>query len=76
VNRTIQYWYHKAEVSNELILDEDPEEYNEKKVLADQLTQKFEKKQNFFKEVNKRKERQRQELKQEDAKRVKRTDNL
>ena len=34
-------------------------------------------KQNFFKEVNKRKERQRQELKEEDAaKRAKLTDNL
>jgi hypothetical protein len=45
-------------------------------VLVEKLSQKFEKKQNFFKEVNKRKERQRQELKEEDAKRAKRTDNV
>ena len=59
------------------LLDEEGEEYNEKKVLVERLSQKFEKKQNFFKEVNKRKERQRQELKEEDAaKRAKLTDNL
>ena len=59
------------------MLDEEGEEYNEKKVLVERLSQKFEKKQNFFKEVNKRKERQRQELKEEDAaKRAKLTDNL
>ena len=59
------------------LLAEEGEEYNEKKVLVERLSQKFEKKQNFFKEVNKRKERQRQELKEEDAaKRAKLTDNL
>ena len=59
------------------LLDEEGEEYNEKKVMVERLSQKFEKKQNFFKEVNKRKERQRQELKEEDAaKRAKLTDNL
>lgn len=57
--------------------DEEGEEYNDKKLLVEKLSQKFEKKQNFFKEVNKRKERQRQELKEEDAKRVKMTtDNV
>ena len=65
------------EAKSLFLLDEEGEEYNEKKVLVERLSQKFEKKQNFFKEVNKRKERQRQELKEEDAaKRAKLTDNL
>ena len=58
----------------ELFLD-DGEAFNDKKVLVDKLTHKYEKKQNFFKEVNKRKERQRQGLKEENAKRAK-TDSL
>jgi hypothetical protein len=55
---------------------EDAEEFNEKKALANNLAQKFQKKQDFFKEVNKRKERQRRDLKDENAKRAKVSEKL
>ena len=68
------YLHNPVHASDEEV---EEEEKNEKKVLASTLDERFQKKQNFFKEVNKRKERERQALKQahqQTAKRAKLTD--